>query len=399
MKLRILHVVPSYLPATRYGGPIYSVHGLCKALAALGHDVHVYTTNVDGPCDSNVPLLRPVNLDGVNVRYFPCQYLRRLYWSPLMGRFLRDNTADFDIVHLHSVFLWPTWAAARAAQAARVPYVLSPRGMLVKELIRRKSRWLKSAWIALIERRTIANAALLHVTSEAERQDLQAFGFHLARVTVIPNGVETPAQWDESAASPDVKAVLGRQPMLLFLGRLNWKKGLDRLLQAMRTLPYAHLVVAGNDEEGYLPQLRQLVAEYALEDRISFIPRTVSGADKEALFAAAKVFVLPSYSENFGNTVPEAMLRGCPVVVTEEVGAAELVRKAQAGYVVVAERLPDAIAALLNDPLSAAEMGEQGRIWVREHLPWDRIAAAMAAKYRRVAGVSRTTTADSEAGT
>jgi glycosyltransferase involved in cell wall biosynthesis len=396
--VRILHVVPTYLPATRYGGPIYSVHGLCKALAALGHEVHVYTTNVDGPGDSAVPLLQPVERDCVNVWYFPSRILRRLYRSPLMGRFLRDNTAYFDIVHLHSVFLWPTWAAARAAQTARVPYVLSPRGMLVKDLIRRKSRWLKTAWIALVERRTIVNAALLHVTSETERQDLQAFGFRLAGVAVIPNGVETPAQWDESAASPDVEAVLGRQPMLLFLGRLNWKKGLDRLLQAMRTLPYAHLVVAGNDDEGYLPKLRQLVSEYALEDRISFIPRTVSGTDKEALFAAAKVFVLPSYSENFGNTVPEAMFRGRPVVVTEEVGAAELVRQAQAGYVVGAEQLPSAIAALLNDPLAAAGMGERGRTWVREHLQWDRIAAAMAAEYRRAAAPSCKTCADSSAG-
>lgn len=381
--MRILHVVPTYLPATRYGGPIYSVHGLCKALAALGHEVHVYTTNVDGSGDSAVPLMQPVDLDGVKVWYFPSRHLRRLYWSPVMRRYLRDNVEDFDIVHLHSVFLWPTWSAARAARNARVPYVLSPRGMLVKDLILRKSRWLKSAWIALIERRNIAGAAVVHVTSVAEQQALQAFNFRLNDV-VIPNGVDAPQAWARNAVSDDVATAIARQPAVLFLGRLNWKKGLDRLLKAWQNLPACHLIVAGNDEEGYLPELQRLATIYGVAERISFIPRSIAGADKEALFTAAKVFVLPSYSENFGNTVAEAMFRGCPVVVTEEVGAAELVRQAQAGYVVAAEQLPEAIGALLNDPLAAAEMGERGRIWVREHLQWDSVAAAMAAAYRRV---------------
>jgi glycosyltransferase involved in cell wall biosynthesis len=382
--VRILHVVPSYFPAIRYGGPIYSVHGLCKALAALGHEVHVYTTNVDGPYDSAVPLLQAVDMDGVKIWYFPSKHLRRLYWAPAMGRFLQQRIAEFDIVHLHSVFLWPTWAAATAAQKANVPYVLSPRGMLVKDLIRRKSRWLKTAWIALIERRNIAGAALIHTTSEAERNDLGAFGFRFADSVVIPNGVEAPADWTGDAVSADVVAIIARQPLILFLGRVNWKKGLDRLLKAMPFISQGHLVIAGNDEEGYLPELRRIADEFGVTERIAFISRTVGGVDKEALFAAAKVFVLPSYSENFGNTVPEAMLRGCPVVVTEEVGAAEVVRIAQSGCVVAAERLPDAINALLNDQTTAASMGEQGREWANENLQWSRIAAALADAYRRI---------------
>ena len=92
----------------RYGGPIHSVHGLCRALAARGHEVEVFTTNVDGPHDSNVPLGDPVDLDGVKVWYFPVPAFRRLYWSPTMGKALRQRAAAFDIVHAHSVFLWPT---------------------------------------------------------------------------------------------------------------------------------------------------------------------------------------------------------------------------------------------------------------------------------------------------
>ncbi|MGR9072535.1 MAG: glycosyltransferase [Gammaproteobacteria bacterium] len=382
--MRILHVVPSYLPATRYGGPIFSVHGLCKALARLGHEVHVFTTNVDGRSDSGVPLLQPVEMEGVNVWYFPSRRLRRLYWSFEMGRYLKKRIAEFDIVHLHSVYLWPTWAAARAARRCGVPFVLSPRGMLVKELIKRKSRLLKSLWIALIERRTIADAAMVHVTSEEEARCLTAFGFGLKRVAAIPNGVELPPRYPDRKAAADVAAAIDRQPMVLFLGRINWKKGLDRLIGAMRSVPSGHLTIAGNDEEGHLPALKRLVSDYALEDRVSFIPRSVMGPDKEVLFAAAKAFVLSSYSENFGNTVPEAMVRGCPVVVTGEVGAAELVRQAQAGFVVSPDGLADAIHSLLSDQAGAAVMGASGKAWVEQNLQWRDVAIQMDAEYRRI---------------
>src|SRR5690242_1229236 len=111
--MRILHVVPTYFPAVRYGGPIFAVHGLCRALVDLGHDVEVYTTNVDGSETSPVPVGEPVFLDGVQIRYFPSPLFRRLYWAPAMGEMLGRSVIGFDLIHLHSVFLWPTWMAAR----------------------------------------------------------------------------------------------------------------------------------------------------------------------------------------------------------------------------------------------------------------------------------------------
>src|SRR5580658_2462704 len=98
--MRILHVVPSYLPAVRYGGPIYSVHALCRALAGRGHDVRVYTTNVDGSGVSDVPLSQPVTIDRVKVSYFACGLGRRLYRSPEMGRVLETEVPTFDVLHL-----------------------------------------------------------------------------------------------------------------------------------------------------------------------------------------------------------------------------------------------------------------------------------------------------------
>jgi glycosyltransferase involved in cell wall biosynthesis len=382
--LRILHVVPSYLPATRYGGPIYSVHGLCRALAGLGHEVHVFTTNVDGSSESDVPLGQAINVDGVHVWYFATSRLRRLYYSPPMMRALEKQAKDFDIIHLHSVFLWPTWAAARVARSAGVPYILSPRGMLVRDLVRHKSRWLKSAWIRLIETRNIEKAAAIHMTSKREAADLHEFGFHLPAVWDIPNGIELPQPWSMEMVSEDVRLAISQGEYVLFLGRLNWKKGLDRLLSAWKDVPQARLVIAGNDEEGYLPELQRIVVEAGIGERVTFLPRFITGFDKEALFGSAGLFVLPSYSENFGNTVLEAMIRSVPVVVTEEVGAAEVVRESRGGVVVEAGALAVVVSELLRDPEDRKRMGENGSSWVRERYTWPSIAAAMAERYREI---------------
>ena len=114
--MRLLHVVASYLPARRYGGTIVSVHGLCRALAARGHEVHVYTTSVDGSADSPVPHGVPVNLDGVNVWYFESPTFRRIYRAPALGIALRNHVGEFDVVHTHAIYLWPLWTAARRSR-------------------------------------------------------------------------------------------------------------------------------------------------------------------------------------------------------------------------------------------------------------------------------------------
>jgi glycosyltransferase involved in cell wall biosynthesis len=380
--MRLLHVVPTYYPAVRYGGTIFSVHGLCRALAARGHEVHVFTTNVDGSGVTATPIATPVNLDGVQIRYFPCPLLRRLYWSPAMGQALRDEIATFRLVHLHSVFLWPTWAAARAARSVGIRYVLAPRGMLVKDLVARRSRLAKSAWIRLIERANIEKAAALHLTSQLESAELARFGWRLPRLAIIPNAVDEPTLANGNVG-PDVEAIAREQPLILFLGRLSWKKGLDRLLEAFARNPAGTLAIVGTDDEKFAPQLVKLAAELQIADRVRVLPRTVIGSEKERLFAAAGLFVLPSYSENFGNTVLEAMRRGVPVVVTPEVGAAEIVRSSRAGLVVEGdpEPLSKAISLLSTDLALARAMGEAGRGHAATYYSWHHVAAQIEELY------------------
>ena len=378
--MKILHVVPSYFPAVRYGGPIHSVRGLCKALAARGHEVEVFTTNVDGPADTNAPLGVPVAMDGVNVWYFPVPALRRLYWSPAMAKALRERVSGFDIVHLHSVFLWPTWAAARIARRQKVPYALAPRGMLVRELIQRKNRLLKQAWIALIERANVANASLVHFTSRVEAGDASALGLAGRKSCIVPNGLDMASLVGKSEKLPPE----GNAPYLFFLGRISWKKGLDRLIAAMPDVPDCRLVIAGNDEEGLQPKLEAAAVAAGVRERVVFVG-PVHGDDKAALLQRALLLVLPSYSENFGNVVLESMAAGRPVVVTPEVGAADMVRESGAGAVLEGDSaaLGAGLRRLVSDPAALDRMGRQGREFVRDRYSWDTVARQMEEAYRR----------------
>lgn len=377
--MRILHVVPSYLPATRYGGPIHSVHGLCRALARAGHQVSVFTTNIDGAGNSSVPLAQPVELDGVRVWYFPSPVLRRLFWAPRMKRALREHMDQFDLVHLHSVFLWPTWAAARAAHKAGVPYLVAPRGMLVQDLLRRKSRWLKAAWIRLIERRNLEQAAGIHVTAPIEQAELEKFGFKLPRVYYVPNGIDDISGLILDQAPGNLQP---EAPYVLFLSRINWKKGLDRLVKAWRLVPDRLLVIAGNDEERYRAEVERLAHAEGVSDRIRFVG-PVAGQDKWSLYRNAELFVLPSYSENFGIVVLEAMAMGCPVVVTPEVGLAATVAESDCGRVVNGE--PEPLAATINELLANEQLryslGRNGQEVANKQYLWPSVARDMEVVY------------------
>ena len=386
--MKLLHVVSSYLPAVRYGGTIVSVHGLCRALADRGHDVHVYTTSVDGPRDSEVRHGEPVDIDGVKVWYFRSRGLRRIYRAPDLAKALAAHVAGFDVVHTHAIYLWPLWAAARAARRAHVPYVVSPRGMLERDLIDHKNPLLKGLWIAAIERHNLERAAAIHVTSAREAEEAATFGFKLPMVREIPNGFTLDTITDQ-AVSPAIDAIVHGEPYVLFLGRINWKKGLDRLIGALARVPATRLIIAGNDEENYRAILDGIAARLGVSSRVVFTGN-VQGADKAALLSNARLLVLPSYSENFGNVVIEAMASACPVIVSKDVGLAETVQETRAGLVVDGDpdTLSAALSRLLGDEELRRAMGERGRIVAHERFAWPVVAQQMEHLYASVLSAS-----------
>jgi glycosyltransferase involved in cell wall biosynthesis len=263
--------------------------------------------------------------------------------------------------------------------------------MLVGGLIRRKSSMAKRAWIALFERRNIEEAAAVHLTSEVEASEMQALGFRCARLAVIANGIELPADKPTNANSDVAFAGVMRSPYILFLGRLNWKKGLDRLIPAMKQVTDADLLIVGNDEENYRPVLEALVRRCGLADRVRFLG-AVDGEKKWALLSAAKFLALPSYSENFGNVVLEAMAVGCPVIITPEVGLGSIVKEAGCG--VIASGEPEnfglEMKRLLNDRDLRRSMGRAGRYTVNAKFTWNVIGKQMVDLYTQILAEKRT---------
>ena len=381
--MRIVHVIPTYLPAVRYGGPLFTTHALCAALAAHGHDVHVITTNVDGPFESPVPLDRPVLMDGVQVHYYRVPHLRRLYWSPDMARALWTMLPHASVLHMHSVFLAPTAMAAAVARQQRVPYLMAPRGALVPELFRKKSLLLKTAWLQLIERQNLRGAALLHVTSEAEYADASRLHVPLPPACVVPNGVDVPVFDTLPEPSARVQA-LTREPYVLFLGRVSWKKGLDRLLASLPGTPL-RVLIAGNDDEGYTQVLTEQARALGVAAQVEPIG-PVAGPDKWWLLQRARCLALTSYNENFGNVVVEAMAAGTPVVVTPEVAAQSHVQAARAGLVVPGEPEPlrQALMVYFRDDAQRARAGRAGRAYATEQLSWSGVARQMLTHYEKL---------------
>jgi len=251
----------------------------------------------------------------------------------------------------------------------------------VRDLVQRKSRFLKSAWTRLIERHTLASASAVHVTADKELEELRRFDFDLPVVWTVPNGVNGPDEYllkhtDDSPAT---------KQFVLFLGRINWKKGLDRLIKAWKNVPDATLLIAGNDEESYQNDLERLATKSGVAERIRFVGM-VQGESKWRLFRDAELFILPSYSENFGVSVLEAMFMGCPVVVTPEVGLAEAIAESEAGLVVAGDptSLGREISELLSDADRRQKMGANGRRLASTRYSWRRVAAQMIDKYETI---------------
>ncbi|GMU65507.1 MAG: glycosyl transferase family 1 [Acidobacteriota bacterium] len=387
--MRILHVVPSYAPAWRFGGPIRAVHGLAKAQVESGDRVEVFTTDAGLEGEPPTRSARVRELDGVRVTYFPRAFPRAVYRAAGLKSSARKRIREFDLVHLHSVFLWPTLVSARVAERVNVPYLISPRGMLVEELIRMRGRWRKEIWIRCFERRTLRSSAAIVATSEVEATELRRLGLDTAPIKVVPNGIEVGATEEATQPAPAelVERAIAKGSYVLYLGRLSRKKNLDLLVAAVAGTPDLRLLVAGSDEHGERDRIERLVAQAGLEGRVEFLGEIV-GAAKERLLGKCMALVLVSVSENFGNVVVEALAAGRPVVVTPTVGSAEIVRSARAGHVVEHDvvEIAAALRALAEAPEEATRSGQRGREYVARELSWRRVAERMNEVYSSAIG-------------
>lgn len=362
---------------------------MARAVARRGHRVAIYTTDRDAEPREGLTPGRVFDDGGVEIRVFAQGSPRFFATSWPLARALDAAVREADVVHIHSLFLFHVWAAARACRRHAKPYLLRPHGT-PDPFIRRRRQGAKRVLGLLFQDRVIREAAALHWTA-AEEGALAAPATFGTRGVVVPNGLDLA----EFASLPGPGALRARFPeigerrIVLFLSRLNFKKGLDLLIPAFARVaarrPDLHLVIAGPDD-GMEAAARGWVAEHGIGARTSFAG-LVSGAAKLAALRDAACFALPSYSENFGIAVVEAMACGLPVLISDKVNIWREIAGAEAGAVARTE-IDDVVAkldALLADPQAAAAMGARARAFVATHYDWAKIAERLEAVYRALA--------------
>jgi glycosyltransferase involved in cell wall biosynthesis len=325
--MKVLHVIPSLSRA--HGGPSEALALMERALTAQGVNVETATTDDDGPGRRNGKQCGvPVQENGVIRRYFA----KRLeFYKPAPGfaRWIASEVRHYDLVHIHALFSFTSTVAARAASRAGVPYVIRPLGTLNGYGMRQRRPWLKQLSVVCIEGPTLRRAAAVHFTSEAEAAEARSLGIAMHEA-VIPLGVEVSAV--QRMPRPP-----GHVPCALFLSRLDAKKNLEGLLDAMPLLTgnaaRLNLLVAGSGAPEYVSALKARAQSLGIADRITWAGH-VEGQAKADAFAATDLFVLPSFSENFGIAAAEALAAGLPCVLGEGVAIAPEVVRAQAGVAV-----------------------------------------------------------------
>lgn len=365
-----MHVVHLLDSSSRLAGGIAeAVKGLAKAQAAAGAKVSVLA-GTDAESAADRAGWAPLTVDDVASGGFV---------NGILGAALRARLDQLqpDLVHLHG--LWGPAARALAGWGGRVPFVVSPHGMLDHWALAR-SATKKRVSAAVWEGRLLRQAAFVHALAQAEEQAVRAYGV-TGRVEVVANGVACPSEVGPlPCATPRT---------LLFMARIHPKKGLAELIAAWTLLPTAvrqgwHLRIAGWDEIGMLDALRQQADAAGFGDGVSF-PGGLHGADKDAALRGASAFILPSHSEGLPMAVLEAWAYGLPVLMTQ---ACNLPEGFAAGAAVEVTTDPAQMAQVLErvlaDDTALAAAGAAGRRLAVEQFGWDTIAARMLGHYHSV---------------
>ena len=358
----VLHTVGSLAPDT--GGPARTVPGLCAGLQEAGLSVVIATLSAgDRKIVGDVP-----------VEVHDCGSLR-------FGGFVRELCLEheIEIIHDHGVWLLSNHLVARAAQQLGLPRVVSPRGMLEPWAIQHHGWKKKLAWW-LYQKRDLQRSNLLHATAEMEAANLRTLGLN-PPIGVIPNAVDVP----EDVIGDPEHGCPGTLPRTaLFLSRVHPKKGLLNLVEAWsRIRPDGwRMVVAGPDEGGHRDEVMAAAEEKGIRDDFAF-PGRVSDEDKWDLLAEADLFVLPTFSENFGIVVAEALAAGVPAITTR--GAPwQPLKDAGCGWWI--DIGVDALARTLGEAMARSdaerrEMGRRGQKLVRTEFLWPAVARKMADVY------------------
>lgn len=389
--MRILHVTPYYAPAWVYGGVVSAVSGLATTQAARQHHVTVLTTDTLSGAERN-PHQREViaGVEVIRCRNVSNTLRAHLNLSSPVGfrRAFRQLVAEADIVHVHELRTIENLLIT--SHQPNKPIVLSSHGTLAYETGRST---IKQIWDRLfgsyLARRIDHIAALTLAEADESRTLWHTLNVTFPGVSVIPNGV--PTDFGQSVAAADdlrSRYGLGSDPVVLFLGRLHERKGLQFLIPAVARAnadllpeyPQARMLIVGPDE-GMLISAQKLAVQSGISDRVTFTG-LLTGADRLAAFKTADIFALPAVGEGLSMAALEAMAAELPLILTPGCNLPELETR---GAGLIVERqvgpLSTALGYLLRAPDRRREMGEQGRSWLEQAFTWPVIAAQTEALY------------------
>ncbi|MFQ4138208.1 glycosyltransferase [Nodosilinea sp. PGN35] len=395
--MKILHLIPSLSPLR--GGPSQAVLEMVQAQRQQGIDAAIATTNDHGDSTFVVPYGCQIESGSIPELVGPSvpiwvfsrvlsqvAALREFAVAPALAPWLWQHVTDYDLVHIHAIFNYPTTLGMAVARARGIPYVVRPLGSLGPwSLAQGKAK--KQLYLQTLGRRLLRGSAALHFTTPQERQEALAAGFDGASF-ILPHGVDLPVPVADASRQLRQRLQIDNDaPIVLFLSRLHPKKGLEHLIDAMATLtddPFT-LVIAGSGDAHYAAELAQRIERAGLGQRVRQIG-FVSGDWKTCLLQGADLFVLPSYAENLGIALLEAMAAGLPVVTTPEVAIAPLIHQHQTGLVTPAQapNLAAAIQHYLHHPATARQHGQQGRALVATEFSWPTQAARLIDQYTQL---------------
>lgn len=386
--MKILQIVPSI--SLIYGGPSQMVLGLAPALANAGTEVTILTTDSNGDSGQkplDVVLNVPIQQDGYQIIYFRCAPFRRYKFSLDLLKWLKNHAQEFDIAHIHALFSPVSSTAAMICRQQNLPYILRPLGTLDPADLSKK-KLLKRLYVALLEGRNLAGAAAIHFTSQQEAKISVRFAIK-TKDLVIPLGVIPPPKYTDNIK--DHLGIREHQPMILFMSRIDPKKGLELLISALEKLLLNgfdfDFVLAGTNPQDpiYEQKIKSEIENSPLKLR-TIITGFVTGETKASLLQAADLFVLPSYYENFGIAVAEAMVAGTPVIISDQVHIYQQVLDSESGWVGTTdvESIVNLLTNALSHPQECQRRGLNAKNYALNNFSWDAIAQQVIQAYRAI---------------
>lgn len=352
--LNILFVFPAYEPAWRFGGIVSCMSDICRAMAALGHRVTVYSINADGAGGAlDVPVAVPVNQGGVTTYFFPPMFKRGSNWaSQALVQSLHKTIHTFDLVYVAASWQWIGIETARLCAARNIPLITGLHGAI--DDIHMKHRFIKK-WLywRFFQRKALQRSAALHFTTEYERQQSLKWSTGV-KSFIAPNGVECNDYSKDELLGSQFRMqhhIPDDAPVVLTVGRIDPIKRVDSLIRAVAAVSEAYLVVVGSGSRKLEQAWRQLAVELDIDSRVVWTGH-LEGKGLLAAYSSANLFSLISKDENFGMVVVEALCSGLPILVTPQVGVWSEVKTMNVGKAVNNDvnEIIEALHDFINNP-------------------------------------------------